>query len=324
MARRGNSTQASTTPSTPTEAPAEVTTNAQEGTVSTDTSTEAPVEGTATETPAQAEAPINLDAFKAAVATAIEVKDQTTGTVPDANLSLVLKEYRTLDGQKPKNAARAFLQDSMKEGMNSMDMPLARAYLNLSENLSAGSGGGSSEKAPADPTEAFVQRAAGLRLALNLVTGNVPDGVAEDWTDKAKASVESGTEQATAYQAWVDNDSEDKGDQPETPSWVVAAVKLAHGKAAKVGSTRASGGGGSTFTGTRRDIAKHIAEAFESKASGDFLTIAEIRTSKSTEYGDDLPSAGAISARLFPQSGKCTIEGVTPVEQGGKKGATKN
>ena len=95
---------------------------------------------------------------------------------------------------------------------------------------------------------------------------------------------------------------------------------LAIGKAAKAGARA-----GSTFTGERRDIGKHIAEAFESVEPGGFLTVAEIRKFRSNEYGDNPPSAGAISARLFPSGGgDCTIEGVSgDTNDKGNKGGRK-
>jgi hypothetical protein len=185
-------------------------------------------------------------------------------------------------------------------------------------------GGGSSSggtKAPADPTEAFVQAEATLRLATELHAPG--EGVAENHEEKVVEAIDSSREQATAYLAWLKSDAEDKGDEPEVTALVKNAVKLAVGKAAKVGG-RVSGGGGSTFTGERRDIAKHIGEAFAGEPEGKFLSVAEIRNFKSAEYGDSQPSAGAISARLFPDSGKCTVEGVIPgTSDKGHKGATK-
>ena len=139
------------------------------------------------------------------------------------------------------------------------------------------------------------------------------------------ALVESSREQAGAYLAWLQSDAEDKGDEPADLTPVVKnAVKLALGKAAKAGGRS---GGGSTFTGERRDIGKHIESAFADVPSGKFLTVAEIRKHKSEEYGDNPPSAGAISARLFPQGDgtKCTIKSVTPGQnEKSNKGATKN
>ena len=78
----------------------------------------------------------------------------------------------------------------------------------------------------------------------------------------------------------------------------------------------------------RGDIASHIQSAFEDKRLGDFLTIQEIRNHRSTGYGVDNPtnpSAGAISARLFPTSGSCTVTGVRPAKnETGVRGARKS
>lgn len=318
MARRGNK-QNDQTEGTQPEAP----TGTQEGTVTT--TTEAPAapaaEAPATEAPKAPEAPIDLTGFQAVANASIAEADVSTGAIPEGELSKVVVVYRGLDGVKAKNKAKAWLNDQMKEAMNGDDIAKARAFLQLHESMTAGSsGGGSKEKVPADPTEAFVQQYATLRLALGLLTPG--EGVAGDWTEKAKELVESSNQSATDYLAWVRNEAEDKGDEPEVSPVVRNAVKLATGKSAKAGGRTSSGG--STFSGERRDIAKHIQSAFSDKAAGEFLLIAEIRNHQSEEYGTDLPSAGAISARLFPSSGKCTIEGVEPsTNEKGNKGARK-
>lgn len=285
--------------------------------------TEAPVE--ATETEAKPEVVIDLTGFEAAVATALETKDETTGDIAEADLANVVLEYRKLDGQKAKNKARKFTNDGMKEAMEASDIPTARALMKLGENLTAGpvakaAGGAAATREPVNPTEAYIERIAGLRLALNLVQANVPEGIDEDWVEKSKAKVAEGDAAAEAYKAAVEADAEEL---PETDAWVVAAVKLADGKSAKIGGrTRAASGQG--FDGPRRSIKTHVTEAFAEVESGTFLSIAEIRKFKSAEYGDDAPSAGAISAALFPKSGKpAGIEGVEASEQGNKKGAVK-
>jgi hypothetical protein len=326
MARRTRSTdkntpevQEDTVSTTTTEAPEATTTEAE-----SPEAVEAAVQATDAEVkdaPKATDAEVDLTAFNEAVEKALAEKDSATGEIAPAFIDPVNKAYRELDGLKAKNKAKASLNEAMKEAMNKMDIAQARAYLVLSENLTAG-GGSKAEKAPADPTEAFVQRYAGLRLALELVGSSVPEGVDEGWADKAKALYDSSVEQAKAYSAWVSSDAEDKGEEPEATAVVKAAVKLSQGKAAKVGAART---GGSTFSGERRDIAKHIQQAFESKEEGDFLSVAEIKNFHSDEYGDSSPSAGAISARLFPTSGKCTVEGVTPsTNDKGHKGAVKS
>ncbi|RKN47716.1 DUF262 domain-containing protein [Micromonospora endolithica] len=74
----------------------------------------------------------------------------------------------------------------------------------------------------------------------------------------------------------------------------------------------------------RRDIAAHITSAFAALASGAFLTVQEIRNHRSDEYGAEFPSAGAISARLFPVTGRCSVPGVEPgMNERGVRGARK-
>jgi hypothetical protein len=271
---------------------------------------------------------VDLTAFEAAVNTAVtdtEARDKDTGELPPALIEPVNAEFRKLEGAKAKNKARARLNELMKETMNKLDMPLARSYMILTEHLSAGSSGGSSPKAPADPTEAFVQRMVGLQLAVGLAKSNVPEGVSEDWTEKANALYGESEAKAIAYLQWANSSDDDKGEEPEASAVVKSAVKLAQGKSAKVGGAVRSGGGGSG-DGVRRDIGKHIEAAFADVESGTFLTVAQIRAHKSEEYGDNPPSAGAISARLFPNSGKGTsVPGITAGHnENNKKGAMKD
>ena len=58
-------------------------------------------------------------------------------------------------------------------------------------------------------------------------------------------------------------------------------------------------------------ITSRIAEAIAGAEAGTFLSVAHLRKSKWEEYGDDAPSAGAITNRLEPTSGAATsIPGV--------------
>lgn len=307
MARRSNKQ---------TEAPAEVTTPTEEAPVSTDTTPEAPAS-----TEAKAVEP-DLTAFKSAVATAIEESDSTTGDVPEAQVAEVTAAYRALEGIKAKNLAKQYVNDEMASAMNDGSLPRARAHLQLSEKALVAAAGGAKEKVPADPTENFVQRVATLQLGYALATSNVPEGVNADWQDRVTALVGESNGAATELFAYHASTSEDKGEEPDASAVVRNAVKLAQGKAAKAGVSR----GGGTFTGERRDIGAHIENAFEALDEGDFLTIAEIRNTRSEEYGDNPPSAGAISARLFPKSGESSMVkvGIQPdTNESGKKGARK-
>jgi hypothetical protein len=331
MARGRRSGTAEAESTTETAAPA------VEDTAST-TGTEAPAADTSTAaassngtkpselTDEQVEAAIQP--FKDAANAASEERDESTGVVPDASVEAVNKAYAALDGAKLKNAAKRFLNEAMKDAMNDMDVVKARSFMELNEKLKAG--GTKAKKAaaprvPADPTEAFVERLATLTVAYQLAYEAVPEGVTEDWQEKLQAAVDGvDADQTVAYRDWLTSEAEDKGDAPDVPFLIQAAVKLSLGRSAKPGKARKATSSGAVYDGPRRDIAKHIQEAFADSDSGTFKLISEIRKFKSSEYPDEHPSAGAISARLFPKSGKCTVEGITPdTNEKGDKGARK-
>lgn len=314
MARRtGRQAEESTTP----EATAEGSAPTEEAPVTETPTTEAPTEAAASTTE-----DTDLTEFTAAVEAAVAEADTSTGEVPEASLTAVTAQYRALEGIKAKNDAKKLVNERMKDAMNSGNLPVARANLNISEKaLVAAAGGGGKSSTPADPTENFVQRVATLTLAYQQAVATVPEGVGDDWQAKVEALVSESQTAVGEYRTWSDGDPESRGDEPEVSAVIRNAVKLASGKAAKAGVSR----GGGTFTGERRDIGVHIENAFADKEEGTFLTIAEIRNTRSDEYGDTPPSAGAISARLFPKSGKSTMTkvGVKPDTQDGKKGAVK-
>lgn len=295
-----------------------------EATVADQENTEAPTTEP-TETPTEgadgkAEVEIDLTAFKEAAEAAVAKRDESTGEIPLAEVEPVNVQYRALDGIKPKNAAKNWLEDEMKAAITKLNVQLARAYSIVRDNLSAGTGT-KSEKQPADPTAAYVNKVAAHVLALDLIRSNVPEDVD---TDKASGQVEelvtSLKEQVDSYQAWVTNEAEDKGEAPEVSPVVRTAFKLAQGKAS--GGGRVSGG-----SGVRRDIGKHIQSAFADLEDGAFLSIAQIANHTSEEYGQDHPSQGAVSARLFPASGgETTVPGVRKAAAEGDRprGAVKD
>lgn len=285
--------------------------------------TDATVAPAADSTTAAPEEVVDLTAFEAALAEAIAAKDVSTGDVPEANIDAVNVAYSAVvKAGKPK--ARAVVQAGVRAGMDARDINTARAYMQVLDKLSAEKAKTAKEpKAPADPTEAFVQRVGSLQAAYQLVTTLIPEGVAADWLDKVNAAAADEFTAAQTLNTWLNADEDTRGDEPEVSEVAKAAVRLANGKSGKIKSVK---GSASTFDGPRRDIAKHITEWAESVPSGTFAKIAEIRAFKSTEYGDDHPSPGAISIRLFPAGGgACTIAGITPTQNAeGVKGATKN
>lgn len=308
MARRG--TQTEEKPETGAETPIEQLAEGQVETTEPDTETpEAPA------AEAEAKPEVDLTSFQEAAAKAVSERDESTGDVPQASIDEVNKVYREIDGVKGKNQARAWIDDQMKAAIMGKEIMEARAYVTLKDGLSAGSSSG--PKAPADPTTAFVHKVAALVIADTLVRGNVPEGVDEGWEAKVDELVTSLSEQVDAYAAWDASEDED-AEQPDTSPVVRQAFKLAAGRGGGGGGSRVSGG-------PRNNIENHLKEVFADKEVGAFLTINEIAKAKSTEYGDLSPSAGAVSARLFPK-GKdpYNANGIEAVNEEGKpRGARK-
>jgi hypothetical protein len=263
----------------------------------TEPTTEAP-----TETKAE-EVEIDLTAFNEAVEAASQEADTSTGEVPPVAIEQVNKAYRELPGLKAKNKARASLEASMMKAVENKDLTGARVFVDLKNGLSAGGGGSSTPKAPADPTQAFVQKVVALRLASQLTEGNVPEGVSEDWSTKADELHNSLDEDVEKLSGW-----DGEGDAPEVSPVVRQAFKLAAGKAS---------GGGRVPGGPRRDVEKHIQQVFADLPVGTFMTMTEISKARSTEYGDDRPSSGAVSSRLLPK-------GKEPYDNGGIRGTGGN
>jgi hypothetical protein len=295
--------------------------NAQVEAPAEDTTTEAPAEeqaSTTTEAPAEAKAEVEIDLtdFKAAAEQAVSEADTSTGDLPTASIDAVNKVYREIDGVKGKNQARAWIEEQMKASIVAKDIMKARAFVELKDGLSAGSGGGGT-KAPADPTQAFVNKAAALMLALNEVESNVPEGVSEDWSTKLQELLPTLEGEVASYRQFLASDDED-AEAPEVSPVVRQAFKLASGRGSGGGSGRVSGG-------PRRDIEKHLVQVFADLEVGSFLTINEIAKASSTEYGDDRPSAGAVSARLFPKGRDAySANGIQATNEDGKvRGATK-
>jgi len=258
-------------------------------TVSEETTDETPTDETDAKAPAK---PIDLEPFKAAVTEALTTRDQATGELPEESLEAVNAEYRALDGVKAKNQARKWIEEQMLTLIKESKFQEARGFVDVKDNLSAGAGGGG-PRTPADPTAAHVQRMASFYLAINYLTQNVGEDVSGDWAEQVDAMVTAETPNLESYVAYQKSDDED-AEEPEVAPVVRQAYKLTAGKAAG-GSGRVSSGG------PRRDVAKHIEQVFADEEEGTFLTVNEIAKRKSTEYGDDPISAGAISARLFPK-----------------------
>jgi hypothetical protein len=281
------------------------------------------------------EQPIDLGPFEAAVQAAMENKDGTTGVIPEAYASAVVAEFRALPGAKGKGAARRYLDAGMKRHVEAMEVLEARVYMDLQKMCTPASSSSAprapKEVVPVDPADAAAARLAILSLAYSHTASTFgPEVDLDSAQEKANELVEKLGDEVASYLTWLTTEGEEAPEEPSVSVVAKKAAKLASGGAASAGGATKSSGNRSTFVGKRGNIANHIQEAFANLNSGDFLTVNQIADFQSQEYTDSegnfrRPSQGAISARLFPtgEGVSCTVEGVIPAEENGKKGAKK-
>lgn len=260
---------------------------------------------------APAEVEIDLTQFESALAEALEGADAATGTVPEVLVAKVRDAYQALPGAKGKSKAKQVLSEGMTSAIGAGNLAHAQAYVALQKDAAvpAKSGSSSAPKKVVDPAVAATEHLATLTLALFIAQANLPEGVD---AEKVKADA-----QTQASDAFADALTQVEDVKEDASPIVRKAIKLA--------TSKIRAGGGSNGSGVRRDLGAHIKAAFDAAESGQFLSVAEIRKFPSGVYGDDLPSAGAISNRLQPKSGSATtIEGITVEVREGKLGAVKN
>lgn len=303
---------------------ATITDNQEENTV-TETIETTTDDKAAKQAQADAEHQPSVDAFEAVVNQALASADPTTGTVSETDLEAVSKAYAAVTGGiKYKNAAKKLLDEGMRAALSSTPPEYQRAVsLNsMSEKLKTAAPAPRAAAPKQDPKEAAAWRYAALEAALTAVADlNDADEELDGWRE---VEVDDVTDDLAAHVAWSGQDKDDRGDEPSLSVVGALASKLVKQSA---GRAARKSGGGAQYSGPRRNVGNHIASAFAEVPSGTFLTISEIVKHKSEEYGDDAPSSGAVSARLFPGGDpeKCNVEGVTPTTNDDSvKGAVKN
>lgn len=247
-------------------------------------------------------------AFQTAVNAGLEKADTTTGTLPEGDVSEIKLAYHGLGKAAQKKDALQWVLDQMTEAMTASEFIKARTLNDIRNTL----GQEKSQKQtivkePVDPTEALVNAAAAHMLAANFLV--VPDGVAADWAKQVQAKTHALGESALAYKTWLqaneDKPAEERAEAPEVDAVIQLAYQLARGRGGRKASTGSSGGtkapkaAQAAGDGVRRDIGKHIMEAFAGKPSGTRMSIAELVNFPSNEYAGTKPSPGAIAARLF-------------------------
>lgn len=317
-----NDTQETTTMSTATEeAPVTEATESADNTAAEATESEA----------VESSAETDLTEFEAAVAAAIEARDEATGKLPEAVTAPVTKAYQALSvGGKSK--AKAHLLAIMTEGVETNDSPKAMAANELRRALvpakTSGTPKPKAEPTPVDPNEGVALQLAPLRVAFNYLSTNLPEGAeAEGVKAKTGELFDSSNAEIQGYLNWLDREAPAEGEE-DTPEPEVSVVTK---KAARLIRTKvkvATSGTGKTYSGPKRSIATHIEQVFASFPSGHFMTINEIAKAESAEYGEDRPSSGAVSARLFPTDGdpqgNVKVGGVTSGVRDNKRGAIKD
>jgi hypothetical protein len=275
--------------------------------------------------------------FETAANTAVDGRDSNSGDLTAESVDAVKAAYKALPNAATKTKARNWLEEGMKTALTEgLDAVKARAFMVLGgEVKSAGGHRDSVIKAPVDPTEEHVARITAMYLAISMVP--VAEGVADDWSAQVSTKANELGEQVNTYREYLNaldvhnaNTDENKGDgpaEPEVDSIVANAAKLARGR--QIGRTRKAPSGAKgdstprvgSYNGPRRNVRTHIAQVFENVPVGTFLKIGEIANATSTEYGDDHPSSGAVTAAF--NSSNFNVAGVEAATNGGIKGARK-
>lgn len=244
-----------------------------------------------------------------------------------------LNAYQALPGASPKGKAKDFMGGQMtseilKIQANPSDLsPQATVIAwNIFQTavLERASKKAGAAGPALSPVDGFLAKLATIRVANKLIADDQPEGLPTDWQEQLNKMVQVGINEAELLEKWQETpEDERQGEEPKLSAYTSQAVKLSSGKGPRKPGRPV--GAVSTYTGVRRDIGKHIEHAFSDKPSGTWLSINEIRSIQSPEYGEASPSGGAISARLFPKSGKsATVEGVeAALDASGRKGARK-
>lgn len=254
----------------------------------------------------------DLTAFIEAVSASKANADEATGTVPEADIDATRVQYQLLPGVKAKNAAKAYLRSELNKAMEDQDIVTAFVYMSLTEKAAVAGKppAPKRERKVVDPTIGYTEALTALTLGFYLATSNAPEGVD---LEKAKADSANKANElfAAATEAFQSEDR--KSDDP----LINKAIRFATAKAVR----RSRGG---TYAGPRRDVAKHIAEAVAAHEPGAFLTLADLRAFRSTEYGDDAPSGGALANRLEPPNGaKPTLTGIVVERRDDESGKSR-
>lgn len=179
-----------------------------------------------TAAPAVEEAPIDLTKFNDAVSDAI-----SDGAPSAEEIKNVRRVYGELEPRKGKSAARAKLDDDVRDAIQGSNITQAQALLAIKDAiLKSGGLSGKRTAAPKNPTEAHTSNVLAIQIGYSLAYSNVPEGVDPNWIDLVKATPELEAS-AQSYRKWLSDGQE--GDEPEVPEAAKAGARISLGKAPK-------------------------------------------------------------------------------------------
>ncbi|URG17461.1 hypothetical protein Mbo2_091 [Rhodococcus phage Mbo2] len=174
----------------------------------------------------------DLTEFKAVVELVSGATDETAKDATDKARTV----YRDL-GRKGMAAARSYLSDLGNKIVLEGDLDKAQKVIKLSQDIlkpapSAKKGGSSANKAPKDPTAEHIDHVAAIQLGYSLSILEAPEGIAEDWRERAAAKAdEEAQTQAQEYRRFLLNKQE--GTEPNVPEFVKAGARISLGRAPK-------------------------------------------------------------------------------------------
>lgn len=209
-----------------------------------------------------------------------EVPTDTDATQAEATPRDYQAEYAVAD-KSGKAAIRTTLRHAMEQAINDLDLPAAQAAKRTLDSLSSVT---TKQAVAPDYVTLAAERLVTLRHAIEALTSGqavFPEGVEVDMTEVFTLADEQFNlgDASDLFRADAINE--------------LCTVKV-------------------RTSVTRRDLGAHVAAVAAMHPSGTFLTIAQVASTRTEVYGDERPSDGAISARLFAEGG-CTIPGVVPV-----------
>lgn len=205
------------------------------------------------------------------------------GVVSDTALQSVTDAYNALD-RSEKGICRASVKSAFDGAMAASDMDAAKSYWMVQSAMHATKP--ASTTIDADPTDVVQNRISVLLYAARVIG------------DGSGATV-NGADYGTAWVNAVDDvENIPLSDMPDTFRRAVqrvADVPISYGS---------------------HDVGAHIWFVMQSHEIGEFVSVGTIATTSSPEFPDAGNALrGRIQARLFPTSGKCTVDGIRPVKR---------